>query len=126
MYLLSLRKRLEKQTKIIEGQGEKQVKGIEEPENNQLSLMRLLKKICKSLPPPQSLPLDKQKEIFYRLVTGRMQTIEKLHNSINFNNLTYHYMGPIASVSFDYFIDETTLFNMTKSKRVKLADVEKI
>ena len=35
-------------------------------------------------------------------------------------------MGPIANVSFDYFIDETTLFNMTKSKRVKLADVEKI
>ena len=126
MYLLSLRKRLEKQTKIIEGQREKQVKGIEEPENNQLSLMRLLKKISKSLPPPQRLPLDKQKEIFYRLVTERMETIEKLHNSINFNNLTYPYMGPIANVSFDDFIDETTLFDMTKSKRVKLADVEKI
>ena len=126
MYLLSLRKRLEKQTKIIEGQREKQVKGIEEPENNQLSLMRLLKKISKSLPPPQSLPLDKQKEIFYRLITERMETIGKLHNSINFNNVTYHYMGPIANVSFDDFIDETTLFDMTKSKRVKLADVEKI
>ena len=124
--MFSLRKRLEKQTKIIEDQGEKQVEGIEEPENNQLSLMRLLKKINKSLPLPQSLPLDKQKEIFYRLVTERMEAIEKLHNSINFNNLTYHYMGPIANLSFDDFIDETTLFDKTKSKRVKLADVEKI
>ena len=124
--MFSLRKRLEKQTKIIEDQGEKQVEGIEEPENNQLSLMRLLKKINKSLPLPQSLPLDKQKEIFYRLVTERMEAIEKLHNSISFNNLTYHYMGPIANLSFDDFIDETTLFDKTKSKRVKLADVEKI
>ena len=124
--MFSLRKRLEKQTKIIEDQGEKQVEGIEEPENNQLSLMRLLKKINKILPLPQSLPLDKQKEIFYRLVTERMEAIEKLHNSINFNNLTYHYMGSIANLSFDDFIDETTLFDKTKSKRVKLADVEKI
>ena len=124
--MFSLRKRLEKQTKIIEDQGEKQVEGIEESENNQLSLMRLLKKINKSLSLPQSLPLDKQKEIFYRLVTERMEAIEKLHNSIKFNNLTYHYMGSIANLSFDDFIDETTLFDKTKSKRVKLADVEKI
>ena len=32
-----------------------------------------------------NIPLDKEKEKYYKLVVGRMKT-EKLHNSIDFNN----------------------------------------
>ena len=35
------------------------------------------------------LPLDKQKEIFYKLAVERIETIEKLYNTIDFNNLTH-------------------------------------
>ena len=55
-----------------------------------------------------------------------METMEKLHNSIDFNNLTYHNMGPIANVNFDYFIDATTFLDKIKSTRINLADVERI
>ena len=37
-----------------------------------------------------------------------MKTKEKLHNSIDFNTLTYHDKGPTASVDFNDFIDVTT------------------
>ena len=36
-----------------------------------------------------SLPSIKQKELFYKLVSERMDTIEKLHNRTDFKNLTY-------------------------------------
>ena len=70
-------------------------------------------------------PLDKQKEIFFKLVPERIESIEKLDNSIDFDNLTYHYKCPTANVDFNKFIDAATLFNKIKSKRIKLADAEK-
>ena len=42
-----------------------------------------------------------------------MNTIENLHNSIDFNNLSYHDKGPTANVSFNNFIDGATLFGAT-------------
>ena len=59
------------------------------------------------------------------LVAERMETIEKLHNNTDFNNLTYHYKGPTANVDFNNFIDVATLFDEIKSKRRKLVDGEK-
>ena len=38
----------------------------------------------------KGIPLDKQKEIFYNLVSEKNG--EKLHNSVNFQNLIYHFM----------------------------------
>ena len=42
--------------------------------------MHLLKKKKKSI------PLETQKEIFYNVVAERTGEIEKLHNSVNFQN----------------------------------------
>ena len=52
--------------------------------------MDLLKKKKKSL------PLDKQKQIFYKLVTERTGEIEKLH-SVNFQNLIYTLRVPLKT-----------------------------
>ena len=55
-----------------------------------------------------------------------MDTIEKLHNSTDFNNLTYHYKGPKAKVDLNNFIDVAILFDEIKSKRIKSANAKKI
>ena len=40
-----------------------------------------------------------------------MEKIEKLHNSISCNNLTYHYKGPTTNLNFNKFIDAATLYH---------------
>ena len=111
-----LGKTLEKQTKTIEDQGEKQIKAIEEHEKQLVKSNALTEKY--------SLPLDKQKEILYKLVAERMETMEKLHNSIDFKKLIYHCKGPTASANFNDFIDATALDEI-ESNGIKLADEEK-
>ena len=54
-----------------------------------------------------------------------MERTEELHNSIDFNNLTYYYKGPTENVNFSNFIDTATLFNEIKSNKIKLGDAEK-
>ena len=55
-----------------------------------------------------SLPSDKQKEIFSKIVGERLETIQNLHNTIDFFNLAFYYKGPIANVNIDNFIDVAT------------------
>ena len=58
-----------------------------------------------------------KKEIFYNLAAERTGEIEKLHNSVNFQNLIYHFICD--------FIDAETLFDNIKSERIRFEDVEK-
>ena len=58
----------------------------------------------------KSIPLDKQKEIFYNFVAEITEEIEKLCNSITFQNFICHFKGPTK----DDFID-AELFSMIKS-----------
>ena len=55
----------------------------------------------------------------------KMESMEKLNDSIHFNILPYHYKSPTANVNFSIFIDEKTIFQEIKNKRIKLADAEK-
>ena len=59
--------------------------------NNQLYIMRLLKKI--------------------NFVDKRKEATQKLHNSIDFNNLKYNNKIPTANADFKKFIDAGTLFD---------------
>ena len=70
------------------------------------------------------MPLSEQK-IIYKLIVERMNTIENLRDSIDFNNLSYHDKGPTANVIFNNFIDRVTLFDEIKSSRIKLDDKKK-
>ena len=65
----------------------------------------------------QSTPLDKQKEILYKLVAERTGEIEKLHSSANFQNLVYHLKVPPADRDVNDFIDADTIFGDIKSKK---------
>ena len=72
--------------------------------------MRLLQKKKKSI------PLNKQKEIFYNLVAERIKEIKKLRNSINFQNLIDHFKSPTKDVNFNDFIDAEALFDDIENK----------
>ena len=51
--------------------------------------------------------------------------MEKLHHSFNVQNLIYHFKGPTKELNFNNFIDTETLFDDTKSKKIRFEDVEK-
>ena len=54
-----------------------------------------------------------------------MKTIEKLQNSVDFNNLIFHYKCPIANLDFNDFVDTATLFGEIRSDEIKLDEAEK-
>ena len=71
-----------------------------------------------------SLPLREQKKLFFRFVSERIEK-QELYNSVNFNNLTYHYKGRTANVDFNDFVDAATLLQNIKSKKIKLVNTKK-
>ena len=54
-----------------------------------------------------------------------MEEMNKLHESINFKNLIYHYKGTNRDVNFNDFIDSETHFNKPKLHKMKLEDLVK-
>ena len=91
-------------------------------------LNRIIEQLVKSnvlLKNKNSISLDKQKEIFYKLVAERTREIEKLHNIVNFQNLVYHLKDLFKDIYFNDSIDTETLFDDTKSKEKKIEDVKK-
>ena len=65
------------------------------------------------------------KNIFDDLVKERMNTINKLHESVEYNNLKFEYAGLTKSVSFYEFMDSKELFNKIKSNQIKFNDAQK-
>ena len=60
--------------------------------------------------------LTGKKYIFHKFGGERTKEMEKLHNKVNFENLIYHFKGPIKDADFNDFMDAETLFNDIKSK----------
>ena len=79
----------------------KQLKSIE---NNYANLMHSLKRIDR--------------------LAESMNTLEKLHNSIDFQNSIYYYNGPTANVNLIDFVDTSIPSDKKKPNRTKLADEE--
>ena len=63
--------------------------------------------------------------MLYNLVVERTGKTGKLHNSVNFQKLIYHFMGHSKYIDFNDFIDAGTLFDDIKSKKIRFEDVEK-
>ena len=55
----------------------------------------------------------------------RTGEIEKNDNSVNFQNLIYHFKGLNEDTDFNDFIGAETLFDDIKSKTERFEDVEK-
>ena len=74
----------------------------------------------------RNVPLSKKKETFFKFLLERMETIEKLNNSFDFDNLMYHYKDTAAIEDFNDFVDTATLFGEIKSDEIKPDKEEKM
>ena len=107
-------KAFEKQIKTIEDQGKKQVdalenlkpkeetKPIEDKSNNQ----------------------SKATIIFNDLINKRKKIMSELHDSVDYNNLKFEYVGPTKDVSFYEYMDSKELFNAMKKNQIKFREVK--
>ena len=109
-----LGKAFEKQIKTIEDQGKKQVdalenlkpkeetKPIEDKSNNQ----------------------SKATIIFNDLINKRKKIMSELHDSVDYNNLKFEYVGPTKDVSFYEYKDSKELFNAIKNNQIKCSELK--
>ena len=109
-----LGKAFEKQIKTIEDQGQKQVdalenlkpkeetKPIEDKSNNQ----------------------SKATIIFNELINKRKELMNKLYDSVDYNNLKFEYVGPTKDVSFYEYMDSKELFNAIKNSQIKFSEAK--
>ena len=107
-------KAFEKQIKTIEDQGKKidalkdlkpkeQTKPIEDKSNNQ----------------------SKATIIFNDLINKRKKIMSELHDSVDYNNLKFEYVGPTKDVSFYEYMDSKELFNKIKNNQISFDDAQK-
>ena len=103
-------KALEKQTKIIEDQGKKQVKAIQD--NKQILNINDDYK--------DKLLLSREREIFEDICNKRLDKIEELNNKIDYNNPNYVVIGTGVKYSFDDLNDPLTLLNNIKKGKISM------
>ena len=108
-----LEKAFEKQIKTIEDQGKKQVDALE-------------KLKTKEIKPIEDKPNNQLKAatIFNELISKRKELMNKLYDSVDYNNLKFEYVGPTKDVSFYEYKDSKELFNAIKNNQIKFSDVK--
>ena len=50
--------------------------------------------------------------------------MSELHDSVDYNNLNFEYVGPTKSVSFYEYMDSKELFNAIKNSQIKFSEVK--
>ena len=107
-------KAFEKQIKTIEDQGQKQVDALKD-----------LK------PKEQTKPIEDKSNnqskatiIFNDLINKRKKIMSELHDSVDYNNLKFEYVGPTKDVSFYEYMDSKELFNAIKNNQIKFSEVK--
>ena len=109
-----LEKAFEKQTKIIEDQGKKQTKALKDwkpkeqikavqGESNNQSIASI---------------------IFNDLIKERKNIMNKLYESVGYNNLKFEYVGPNKYVSFHGFMDSKELFDKIRNNQIEFSDAQ--
>ena len=110
-------KAFEKQIKIIEGPGEKQIKAIHDQGQ--------VKTIKKYAYDAEDTPfISKQKEIFNELVDERREKITDLDKNANSDDLIYRYKGNKADEKLDKFDNALSIINKIQNGEINLADVK--
>ena len=101
-----LGKAFEKQTKIIEDQGKKQVKAIQDNKH--------LVDINKDDDYKDKLLLSKEREIFKDICNKKLDKIEELNNKIDYDNLQYVAVNSTRIYNFSELTDPLTFLNEIK------------
>ena len=62
--------------------------------------------------------------IFNDLINQRKEIMSELHDSVDYNNLKFEYIGPTKDSSFYEYMDTKELFNAIKNSQIKFSDVK--
>ena len=62
--------------------------------------------------------------IFNELINKRKELMNKLYDSVDYNNLKFEYVGPTEDVSFYEYRDSKELFNAIKNSQIKFSEVK--
>ena len=110
----SLGKAIEKQIKTIKGQGEKQVKAIQDKQ-----IVNINKDDYKD-----KLLLSKEREIFKDIYNKRLNEIEEMSNEINYNDLNYIVLNTDMEYKFSIEKDPISLLNAIKKGEMSLEEAK--
>ena len=82
-------------------------------------------------PKEQTKPIDGKSDnqskvtiIFSDLINVRRKIMSELHDSVDYNNLKFEYVGPTKDVSFYEYKDSKELFNAIKNNQIKFSEVK--
>ena len=62
--------------------------------------------------------------IFNELINKRKELMNKLYDSVDYNNLKFEYVGPTKDVSFYEYMDSKELFNKIKNNQIRFSVVK--
>ena len=62
--------------------------------------------------------------IFNDLINKRKKIMSELHDSVDYNNVKFEYVGPTKDVSFYEYRDSKELFNAIRNNQIKFNEVK--
>ena len=98
----------DKQIKTIEDQGKKQIDALEKLKPKE------------EIKPTEGTPNNQSGAvtIFNELISKRKELMNKLYDSVDYNNLKFEYIGPTRDVSFYEYRDSKKLFNAIRDGKI--------
>ena len=105
---------------------EKQIKTIEDQGKKQIDALKSLKPKKETKPTEnKSNSKSKAEIIFNELINKRKDLMKELHDSVDYKNLNFEYVGPNKDVNFYRYKDSKELFNAIKNNQINFDDVVK-
>ena len=116
-------KAFEKQTKIIEDQGEKQIKAIEDKDFNK-SIEKT--KNYSDYDYKKELLLSKERKIFRDFYNDRFDEIEHANYDVDYNNLQYTVISSGEEFEFDKSEDPLVFLKEIKESKISIQEAKNI
>ena len=104
---------------------DKQIKTIEDQGKNQVHALEKLKP-KEEIKPTEGTSNNQSRAvtIFNELINKTKELINKLYDSVDYNNLKLEYVGPTKDVSFYEYRDSKELFNAIRDNKIGLSEAK--
>ena len=104
---------------------EKQIKTIEDQEKKQVDTLKDLK-TKEQIKPTEDKSNNQSKAtvVFNDRINKRKNIMSELHDSVDYNNLKFEYVGHTKDVRFYEYMDSKELFNAIKNNQMKFSAVK--
>ena len=104
---------------------DKQIKTIEDHGKKQVDALKILKPKKQTKPnEDKSNNRSKAATIFDDFVNKGKEVTSELHDSVDYNNLNFEYVGPTKDASFYEYMDSRELFNAIRNSQIKFSEVK--